>query len=410
MDNYEPPKTKQKYTAIPLRSLMHIAWSNIASKKLRSLLTIAGVVIGIGAIFFLLSFGIGLQQLVSNEVIGDESIKSIEVTSPNSKILKLNDDAVNKIKSYPHATKVGTLHSFPGQVSYRGGEGGIITYGVDPQYMAITQYDVLEGRLLQSNDQNVAVISKGALTSLGTEDAKAAINQTVNITVPLNNVEADPTPVEGEFKIIGVIDSGAGTEVYLPNYVFTNAGVTTYSQVKLIADDTKYVPQLREQISSTGFETSSPIDTLDQINQIFKFFNLMLIGFGAIGMIVAVLGMFNTLTISLLERTQEIGLMMALGARKTDMRKLFIFEATLLSLIGSIVGILLAVGAGYGVNMAMNQLAQRRGVSEGFTIFATPLWLIASLVGFMVAVGLIVVFFPARRAERINPIDALRRE
>lgn len=404
------PKQKTHYTAIPLRSLLHIAWANITNKKLRSLLTIAGVVIGIGAIFFLLSFGIGLQQLVANEVIGDESIKSIEVTSPNSKILKLNDEVVNKIKGFPYVNKVGTLHSFPGTVSYRGGEVGAITYGVDSNYISMTQYEVTAGRLLQSNDQNTAVISEGALTALGSEDAKTAVGQKIKVVVPLNNVEAKDKPVEGEFTIVGVVNSGSGTELYVPNYVFTGVGVEVFSQVKLIASDTQYVPQLREQIGAIGFETSSPIDTLDQINQIFKFFNLVLVGFGAIGMIVAVLGMFNTLTISLLERTQEIGLMIALGARNTDMRKLFIFEATLLSLIGSIVGIVMAIIAGYGVNTAMNQLASRRGVADGFTLFATPLWLVASLVGFMVAVGLIVVFFPARRAEKINPIDALRRE
>lgn len=403
-------KQKNHYTAIPLRSLLHIAWANITNKKLRSLLTIAGVVIGIGAIFFLLSFGIGLQQLVANEVIGDESIKSIEVTSPNSKILKLDDEVANKIKTFPYVTKVGTLHSFPGNVTYRGGEVGAITYGVDTNYVAMTQYEVNAGRLLQSNDQNSAVISMGALTALGSEDAKAAIGQTVQLEVPLNNVEVKDKPVTGEFTIVGVVDSGSGTEIYVPSFVFTNAGVEVFSQIKLIAEDTRYVPQLREQIGAIGFETTSPIDTLEQINQIFRFFNLVLVGFGAIGMIVAVLGMFNTLTISLLERTQEIGLMIALGARNTDMRKLFIFEATLLSLIGSIVGIVLAVLAGFGVNTAMNQLATRRGVADGFTLFATPAWLIASLIGFMVTVGLIVVFFPARRAEKINPIDALRRE
>ena len=127
-------------------------------------------------------------------------------------------------------------------------------------------------------------------------------------------------------------------------------------------------------------------------------------------MIVAVLGMFNTLTISLLERTKEIGLMLALGARRKDMRRLFICEATLLSLIGSVVGIIGAIIFGKIVNIAMNQLAQSRGVTQGFTLFATPVWLIFGLIGFMVLVGLGVVFFPARRAEHINPIDALRRE
>jgi putative ABC transport system permease protein len=143
---------------------------------------------------------------------------------------------------------------------------------------------------------------------------------------------------------------------------------------------------------------------------VFKFFNVVLAGFGAVGMVVAVLGMFNTLTISLLERTKEIGLMVALGGRNRDMRKLFIFEAVLLSLVGAVVGIILAVMLGQVINLAMNALAHRRGVTEHFQLFAVPWWLVLGTILFMLVVGLVVVYLPARRAARINPIDALRRE
>src|SRR6185369_16117416 len=140
------------------------------------------------------------------------------------------------------------------------------------------------------------------------------------------------------------------------------------------------------------------------------FFNIVLAGFGAIGMIVAVLGIFNTLTISLLERTKEIGLMITLGGRNRDMRKLFIFEAVLLSFAGAVIGIICAIIFGQLINLGMNLVSQHRGVTERFQLFANPWWLILGLVTFMLLVGLIVVFIPARRAARINPIDALRRE
>lgn len=403
-------KAKNKYTAIPLRILTHIAWSNITHKKLRSVLTVSGVVIGIGSIFFLLSFGIGLQHLVSQQIIGDESIKSIEVTTPNSRIIKLDERAVNAIKTYPHTTKVGTMFSYPGSISLKGGEVGSIAYGVDTNFINMTKFDMVGGRLLNQSDTNAAFISKGALKAVGLDDAKKAIGQNVTLTIPLNNVENVKHPIKGTYKILGVVDSGAGTEIYIPSYGFSQAGVNVFSQVKIITDDTKNVPQLRRQIEANGLETTSPIDTLDQINQIFKFFNIILVGFGAIGMIVAVLGMFNTLTISLLERTQEIGLMIALGARNADMRRLFIFEALLLSIIGAVLGIVLAILGGFGVDTIMNGFASHRGVDNRFSLFATPLWLVGSLIGFMIVVGLLVVYIPARRAQKINPIDALRRE
>ena len=186
--------------------------------------------------------------------------------------------------------------------------------------------------------------------------------------------------------------------------------VPAFSQVKIEAASSRDVAILRPQVESLGFLTASPADTIDQINQFFKFFNVMLAGFGAVGMIVAVLGMFNTLTISLLERTKEVGLMVTLGGRNRDMRKLFVLEAILLSVAGAVIGILMAVILGQTINLIMNGFARKRGVTDYFQLFATPPWLILGMIGFMLCVGLLAVYLPARRAARINPIDALRRE
>ena len=102
--------------------------------------------------------------------------------------------------------------------------------------------------------------------------------------------------------------------------------------------------------------------------------------------------------------------MMALGARRSDMRKLFMFEAVLISLAGAIAGIIFAMIGGEAVNAYINSGARGRGVSQSFDLFSTPLWAIGLIIGFTVLVGLLVVYFPARRAEKTNPIDALRRE
>jgi ABC-type antimicrobial peptide transport system permease subunit len=127
-------------------------------------------------------------------------------------------------------------------------------------------------------------------------------------------------------------------------------------------------------------------------------------------MIVAVLGMFNTLTISLLERTREIGLMMALGARRRDVRRLFTLEAVIISAAGSIIGMLLAYLAGLIVNTILNINAQSRGVQDWFQVFYAPWWAVIVVLVATILVGLLVVYFPARRAALTNPIDALRRE
>jgi putative ABC transport system permease protein len=393
---------------IPTNVLMHIAWRNLMHKKLRAFLTIFGVVIGIGAIFFLLSFGIGLQRLVTTQVIGNQSVKSIDVTTPNSKIIKLDNQSVSKIKNLPHVVQSGAQYSYAGSLKAHGSEVDAIVYGEDSTYQRMENLSLGGGRFLRDNDGNSAMINNAALRAIGYKNARDAIGKTINLDIPLSN--GTQKQVTGQFSIVGVIDTESGNEIYIPGNVFSAAGVPAYTQVKVEADTASRVADLRKQIESQGFLTTSPIDTIEQINQVFRFFNVILAGFGAIGMIVAVLGMFNTLTISLLERTKEVGLMITLGARNRDMRKLFVFEAVLLSLAGAVIGILSAIILGQIITVAMNSFAHHRGVTEHFQLFAIPFWLVGGTILFMLCVGLLVVALPARRAARINPIDALRRE
>jgi putative ABC transport system permease protein len=408
--NVDGSEKKPHFRAIKLRIIFHLAFRNIASKKLRSFLTVFGVVIGIGSIFFLLSFGIGIQDLVTKQVIGDKSLKALDVTSPNSRILQLNDEAVNKIRTFPHVEKVGLQYSFPGSVAFDGGEVDSVVYGINDEFQSSTSFNVREGRLLNDKDMRAVVLNTSALKAIGIEEPSKAINQQITLVIPLQKVKANQKEIRDKFTIVGIIESGAGSEIFSLSEIFTVAGVPAYQQIKVVSDDTENISDLRKQIESNGFQTASLVDTLEEINKIFKFFNVILVSFGSIGMIVAVLGMFNTLTISLLERTKEIGLMMALGGRRSDMRKLFIFEALLISLAGAVVGILLAMVGGTAVNTYLNAGAKGRGVTQSFSVFAYPAWIVVSVVVFTLVVGLLVVYFPARRAEKINPIDALRRE
>jgi ABC-type antimicrobial peptide transport system permease subunit len=387
-----------------------MAWRNLTHKKLRAFLTIFGVTVGIGAIFFLLSFGIGLQRLVTNEVIGSQSIKAINITTPNSRILKLDEAARQKIKDLPHVVRVGSTYSYAGSLKLGGGEVDSIVYGSDADYLRLSNLVLSDGRMVTGDDNRAVVVNQAALRALGLKADKSALGKKLAIRIPLPAGTARTTEISKDFTIEGIIGTGSGSEVYIPHHIFQTAGVGAYNDLKIEADESGGVSGLRKQIEALGFLTASPIDTIDQINEIFKFFNIVLAGFGGIGMVVAVLGMFNTLTISLLERTREIGLMVALGGRNRDMRKLFILEAVLLSVMGAVSGIILAFISGQAINLIINSFAHRRGVTESFTLFATPPMLVIGTISFMLCVGLAVAYLPARRAARINPIDALRRE
>jgi putative ABC transport system permease protein len=273
----------------------------------------------------------------------------------------------------------------------------------------MNQVELEKGRKVQANDDNAIAINQASVRALGFKDADAAVNQKLELRVPLHGLEGQREIAE-TMTIVGIMAGEGGNEVYIPSGLFAAAEVPTFSQMKVEAESGDDVGSLRKQIESLGFLTTSPIDTVDQINQVFKFFNVILAGFGAVGMVVAVLGMFNTLTISLLERTKEVGLMITLGGRNRDMRKLFVFEAVILSFSGAVLGILTAVILGQVINLVMNAFARGRGVTDYFQLFSIPVWLVVSTIAFMLLVGLTVVYLPARRASRINPIDALRRE
>ncbi len=390
--------------------LMHVAWRNLVSKKLRTILTVVGVIIGIGAIYFLLSFGLGLQKLVTDEIIGNKSLKLVEVVSPNSEIITLDQEMVGRVSSLVHVDEVSVEYSYPGLLSLNGGEIDVVTYGVDEAYADFVSLNLINGRLLNESDTQRIIINTSTLESIGIENPREAIGQTVALGVPLKSSDPDQKDISADFQIVGVIDSGAGSEAFIPSGIFSAAGVDSYKTLRILADEPENVATLRQEIESIGLETQSPADTLDQVGQIFDFFNVIMISFGSIGMLVAVIGMFNTITVSLLERTREIGLMVALGARRADMRKLFIIETTMISVIGAAIGILIAMLSGFLLNLLMNQLAGQRGVDSSFSIFINPPWLIGSMMLFMVIIGLLVAALPSRRAEKINPIDALRHE
>lgn len=399
-------KFHQTQPHIHLSMIIKMAALSLRFKRFRSFVTILGVVIGIGSIYLLISLGLGLQQLVQNEIIGNQSINTIDITPANSTIITLSPENLQQIKSIDHVEDVSGIYVLASQVTLDGSSIDLVAYGVDSLYLQLSNLNLEAGRPIDPAKSDELVINNSLLEAIGIKDLKSAINKEINV----NFSPEGERSVDKKMRIVGVINSGTGSEVFVSQKVFQEANVASFTQAKAIIDDRSSISSARRSIESLGYETTSPVDTLDQINEVFRFFNIFLLGFGSIGMVIAVLGMINTLTVSLLERTREIALMLAIGARPKDMQRLFTVEAIILSLTGGIFGMLLATGLGYTVNLVLNQFAKDRGVVDGFSIFATPLFLIVGTLAFMVLIGIVVSFVPARRAARINPIEALRQE
>lgn len=390
--------------------LFAMAVKNLFFKKLRTTLTLLGVVIGIGAVVFLLSFGFGLQDLVTRQVVGSKSITTIDVSSPRSRVLKLDAEAVGRLKSLGSVKGIGKVYNVAGKAKLANSQTSAVLYGVDKSYLDLTTLTFVAGQNLNPDSTEQAVVNASFLKAAGITDTNKAIDQTLSLSYSVPDKDTKDRAVEHTFKVRGVIDSGNGVEVYIGSKVFEAEGVTEVSALKLLSDNRTAVPQLRREIEALGYSTTSPLDTIDQINQVFTLLQFVLVGFGGIGMVIAVLGMFNTLTIALLERTKEISLMITLGAQQKDITRLFTIEALLLSVLGGSIGLLAAFLLGSLGNAVLNGFAHSRGVTENISAFTfAPLLIIATLV-ISGLLGWIVVYFPARRASRINPIEALRFE
>ncbi len=399
-------------TGMRYQTLIYMALKNLAYKKLRTFLTASGVVIGIGAIVFLVSFALGLRNTVNKQVVGSQTVKTLDVTSPDASSIHLDDANLKLFSKLSNVQEVSRTYIVPGTISFDNSTSNSIVYGMDDQYLQLLAPKVLTGSIkINDSSTSNAVVNQSLLKSIGITDPKKALNKKLTIKADLSEaINAKAPTARAKVTITGVVISGNGSEIYTDRSFIQKAFKFDYTQAKVVIRGQNDVKAVRSQIDARGFTTQSPLDTINQINKLFNIFAALLAGFGGIGMVIAVLGMFNTLTISLLERTSEIGLMMSIGARRRDIRRLFMYEALSLSLLGGLGGLFGAWFIGAAINIVLSSLANSRGLSGGIQIFSVPYFLSGAAIVFVMLVGYVVVFFPARRAARINPIDALKHE
>jgi ABC-type antimicrobial peptide transport system permease subunit len=403
-------ETTQTRTNLRLRLLIWLSAKNLLAKRLRSFLTVFGIIIGLGSIAFLVSLALGLHNVVNQQVIGSKSVKTVDVTSPNSTVIRINQTNLQKITQLANVTSVGRAYILPGKIAYQGSQSDTVVYGVDSTYLSLDTLKVVNGvgSLAASHD---VIVNSALLNLIGLTRPSQAIGHSLAVQVAIANQTTGKT-ASSTFRLTikGVVSTGSGAEVYMQSQPLAQAGASDYNQLKVVMANQNQVSTVRQQIEGLGLTTTSPLDTLNEINTVFKFFTIIVIGFGGIGMLIAALGMFNTLTISLLERTSEIGLMISLGARRADIQRLLIVEALLLSVVGGLVGLVLAWLLGWVIDLFLSHLATSHGLSSSVAIFSVTFAVVLGIFALAIVLGLLVAFYPARRAARINLVDALRHE
>jgi len=175
--------------------------------------------------------------------------------------------------------------------------------------------------------------------------------------------------------------------------------------VKKAAD----VKAAEDAIKAMGFSTFSLLDATKNLRLVFAVFDLLLGIFGSLALVVASLGIINTLVMAILERRREIGVLKALGASDRDVRKLFFVEAGVMGFLGGIFGVAIGWLIGQAITFGTNVYLQRQDLPS-IRISSVPWWMIGGAISFSIAVSLAAGMYPASRAARLNPVEALRYE
>jgi hypothetical protein len=338
------PDVLKEYDTINSISLFKLALANLFTKRLRAFITIGGVGLGIGFIVLLISIGYGVEHLVIDRVAGLNELRQTEVLPNNDGVLPLTTEVVHDLAQIENVEGVMPVISVAGRVSYKGSSTDVVAYGVQSKLFEISDYQLLAGTYYVSDEVqenmseegiNVEVVDSEVvlpnkanrytvvsqkfveLLGLSTNDAVGEIFDVSFIAGPplVSSSEVKYTSTVS-YEITGVISERDATEIYLPLTDLQDIGLGTYSQVRVVAIDEDSLGGVRGQIEAMGYTTSSVTDTVEQIEQFFDNVRTIFGVIGVVALVIGALGMFNTLTVSLLERTREIGLLKAIGIRR----------------------------------------------------------------------------------------------
>lgn len=394
--------------------ILKLSLKNILSHRLRSFLTVSGVAIGVGFIIFLVSLGVGLQRISTKQIANLEALQVIDVTPGKSKVVTITDSTIEKFLKLSNVTEAQAEVNIVGNISYGSSTSESVIYGKNVKYLSMEEPELDAGKLYSSDQDAKAVINSSTLKRLGFKDAASAVGKKIKAKMTIGNEfftakDAASLTKEITLEIVGVLKNQSSPYIYIPLETFRKLGVEKYNAAKIKVTSREAVDGTKKQLENLGFKATSLKDTVDQINQFFVIFQFILVSFGAIAVFVAALGMFNTLTISLLEKTREISFMKVLGTTSLDIWELFLAEAILLGFIGSAMGIFGGMLLGSTLNNFLINLAHETG-NKPVEIFYTPLSLVFISFGIALAISFFTGIYPSVRASKIDPLEAMRYE
>jgi putative ABC transport system permease protein len=412
---------KDKISRMKISMILFIGYRNLKSGKLRSFLTIGGVAVGIAIITFLICIGFGIQEMTVKEVTKNNRIDIVNISNKNlESFVILSTEIIERLRKIDGVKDVQPIMETGGKIFLGESQTDSIIYGANREYFDLGNVDPFFGTFNgYKNDSNSVVISSQLSDLLGFKDPKEALDKEIESSILLSdeimpkNEDGTTTEVTSadkmKFKIIGIVNNDKSAFMYAPFDYLYNELKLSGAQSGLINVEVEKINSIRSQVEQMGFVTESIVDMISDINSFFVVVHIVMVILGIIIMSISAMGMLNTLSISLLQRTKEVGILKALGAKRNDIFKMFVFEAAIISVTGGLIGFFGGLLGAKIINVIFNVVAARKGMPTLDFIFV-PLGFILTVSGFIVFLGLVTGILPAKRAAKIHALEALRYE
>lgn len=437
--------------------LLRLIFGNLSRRKARVALTAIGVVIGTSAVVILVSLASGLQRSATEQLYGIGDLSQIQVmptfggeggpimmggdgggvVSTDSQQALLTNFALEDLRAIPGVESVIPRDYLMagGILKYQKLEAGVNIIGIDVDDLADLGLEATEGDTALAR----GTVIVGVMVPNNFYDPKARpgqepppppqlYGQQLQMVVSKWDAQGVETRKTVSMRVVGVLKETRGESdwsIYMPldqikvlNEWAMNRRINYnkdgYSQVIVKVSDVDQVLQITDQIAAMGFQAFTPQSFVEGINNFFLVLQFIFGGVGAIALLVAAIGIANTMAMSILERTREIGLMKAVGATNRDVLTIFLGEAAGIGFIGGLGGVVLGWLAGQGINVLATvflaqQSSQMGGPPPSIAVY-TPIWLPLFALIFSTFVGMLSGLYPALRAANMIPVLALKYE
>jgi putative ABC transport system permease protein len=444
------------------RDLAELALRNLRESVLRNSLTTLGIGVGITSLVALGSLGVGLQNLASERLAKSGVFDAIYVapktrtpgfgreqnpnTNPDTPPVPLDTEAREKFAKLPNVVDVYADIRFPSEIHFDGKPYQTVVAGVAELDKSEGAFDSIKGSFFSGAAANEAILQIDFARQLAPQQTDSLIGKDLILryaqrqALPPDPGSKDSEPagfsVESKdqpLRIVGIVETdpaggfgpyGRG-RVFIPMQLAEKLRTTQANDLRDLLRDTpnkrnyetltvrvRGATKLKETetaIKNMGFAAYSILDATQALQQVFAVFDIFLLIFGSLALVVASLGVINTLVMAILERRREIGILKALGAADRDVSRLFFVEAGAMGLLGGILGVILGFVISRAINLGTNFYLARRDL-PAISVTSVPWWMVAAAIAFSILVSLAAGMYPASRAAKLDPVQALRYE